>query len=207
MVPLLLTQAYGEGLLKKQDIFISLLAEDSNNRSNIPHWKHARFDLKLLDNEKHLSVIRLTKLSVISLCHVYGIHDTIKTINRNLASSGKTLSIWHKQLQCLCRYCDMGPSSGYLFTLWDQVWVFSGNLVNFSTAVHNKRRVIDNCWDFIDGAARSCCRPEGHEMVFCNGALMAQGCHQVFMFPLYGFSAILSGTFHLVTSRKTLRFL
>ena len=84
---------------------------------------------------------------------------------------------------------------------------FSGNLVNFSTAVHNKRRVIDNCWDFIDGAARSCCRPEGHEMVFCNGALMAQGCHQVFMFPLYGFSAILSGTFHLVTSRKTLRFL
>lgn len=107
----------------------------------------------------------------------------------------------------------MSHSFGYAFPSVDQVWLFSENFVNFSTAFHNKGRALDNCWGFIDGTARSYCRPDGHERIFCNGhkyahgtKFLSKGCHQMFLFPLYGFSVILPDTFHLLTLKNTLKF-
>lgn len=145
MTVFLLNQAFGEGMLDKEDILISLHAEYGNKQSNIPHWKHAKFGLELLDVEKYMSDFRFTKQSIVSLCHVYGIHDTIKRINRNLTSSVEALSITLRQLGCPWRSCDMSHSFGYAFPSVDQVWLFSENFVNFSTAFHNKGRALDNC--------------------------------------------------------------
>ena len=37
------------------DFFILLHADDNDNQSNLSHWKHAKFDLELLDDDKCLS--------------------------------------------------------------------------------------------------------------------------------------------------------
>ena len=79
MAVFLLNQVLDESLLKKEEFFILLHAEDNNNGLNFPHRKYARFDLDLLGKKKKF--VCVLKQNVIRLCHhVPGLPGTLKNI-------------------------------------------------------------------------------------------------------------------------------
>ena len=69
-------------------------------------------------------------------------------------------------LQAMCLYDHFPPLSKVLNDMYirfnhllenlDQNWI---DAQSFAEAMHSAGSLLDNCWGFIDGTLRPCCRP------------------------------------------------
>ena len=58
---------------------------------------------------------------------------------------------------------------GHLLTNLNQNWLSPASLENFAEAIQRRGAGIDNCWNFVDGTVRACCRPGRNQRVLYNG--------------------------------------
>ena len=85
-------------------LFILLHAGNNYNRLSFPRWKYARISLNLPNNNEYLLDFWFTKQDIIGLCHVFGLSDTKKTLNRPVVSSVETFCIVPRWSAYPCRY-------------------------------------------------------------------------------------------------------
>lgn len=96
-----------------------------------------------------------------------------------------------KRLAYPCRYSDMLPRFGlpvpvlcmatnyvqdYIFnnhshriTQWNPEILSAANLQLYANKIHDKGAPLTNCFGFIDGTVRPCCRPGTNQRVLYNG--------------------------------------
>ena len=58
---------------------------------------------------------------------------------------------------------------GHLLTSFNQNWLSPANLEMYARVISQKGSPIQNCWGFIDGTVRPCCRPIVNQRVVYNG--------------------------------------
>ena len=58
---------------------------------------------------------------------------------------------------------------------FNQVWLSQERLEEFSASIHLKGAALDNCWGFIDGTLRPCCRPGQYQRHLYNGHKRVHG--------------------------------
>ena len=54
----------------------------------------------------------------------------------------------------------------------DQNWI---DAQSFAEAIHNAGSPLDNCWGFIDGTLRPCCRPIRNQRILFSGHKRTHG--------------------------------
>ena len=57
----------------------------------------------------------------------------------------------------------------------NQTWLSPNCLQLFADAIHTKTAPLDNCWGFIDGTVRPCCRPAINHRIVYNGYKRVHG--------------------------------
>ena len=58
---------------------------------------------------------------------------------------------------------------------FNQAWLAQNKLEEFAAAIYDKGAALDNCWGFIDGTLRPCCRPGQYQRYLYNGHKRVHG--------------------------------
>ena len=182
--------SYDEGLLNDEE-FILLYDLNTSKNLDFPYWKYSNFDLDEWTNDECLSDFRFNKADVFRLATALDIPDTITTYNRSTFDGIEAFCVFLKRFAYPCRYSDLVPRFGrpvpelcmmsntimnliyanYSNLLFDfnQPWLNPESLLNYCNAIHDKGAPLQNCFGFVDGTVRPCCRPSIHQRLLFNG--------------------------------------
>ena len=107
MVVVLLNQTFDARMLHKQQFFMKFYKEDNNNRRSFPYWKHARFDLELLDGKECLLDFWFTKKGYNSFVSYFWTSRYQENIKSSYSFINEPLFIACRWLAFPCRYDKM----------------------------------------------------------------------------------------------------
>ena len=69
----------------------------------------------------------------------------------------------------------MNDHWGRLLDDMNQPWLQPAELEEFARSVNAKGAPLNNCWGFIDGTLRACCRPTRNQRMLYNGHKRVHG--------------------------------
>ena len=170
-----------------------MLLYDVNSSENLSLqlWRCDRFSLDNMENDECIPEFRFEKEDLLLLHDVLQIPDPITCYNENVVSGIEGLCICLKRYAYPCRYLDMIPRFGrpvpelciinnytlnfiynrrnYLLNTMNQTWLSPNCLQLFADSIYTKGAPLENCWGFIDGTVRPCCRPAINHRIVYNG--------------------------------------
>ena len=169
-----------EGLINDEEVMLLYDVNSSKNLS-LPFWKYDRFSLDNTENHECISEFQFEKEDLFLLHVVLQIPDRITCYNGTVISGIEALCVCLKRYAYPCRYLDIIPrfgrpvlelciinnytlnfiydQSNYLLNTMNQAWLSANCLQLFADAIYARGALLDNCWGFIDGTVRPCCRP------------------------------------------------
>ena len=154
-------------------------------------WTHINFDLDGYSDEACLLQFRFHKRDIFDLADIMGFPDHIHTYNGVNIHKIEALCMTLKRYAFPCRYVDMLPLFGrsipqicitvntvsdFVYTRWghlltdlNQNWLSPASLEVYADAIERRGAGITNCWGFVDGTVRPCCRPGENQRTLYNG--------------------------------------
>lgn len=190
----LLLESFSDGVLD-EDEFMALYLQDCEEKNvkvnpSFQYWNY-HFNLDEMTDDECNSEFRFKKDDIARLCTSLGMEDTIVTRDRHVVPSNEAVCVLLKRLAYPCRLSDMIPRFGrpvptlsiifnhminlvyerfnHLLSTFEQPWLSRENLTRYAESVYTKCDALKNCWGFIDGTVRECCRPGEFQRVLYNG--------------------------------------
>ena len=183
--------AYSDDLIDDEEFALIYDSFLSKNPDLTYYRDNINFDLDNFSDDECKTLFRFQKNDIYDLVDVFNVPDPVVCYNRVNVPQVEALCVLLKRLAYPCRYSDMLPIFGrnvpqlsivtntllnYLFERWgsllsdfNQPWLNSHSLQSYARAVSDKGAALDNCWGFVDGTVRPCCRPNQDQRLLYNG--------------------------------------
>ena len=188
----ILVEAFEDGIIDEEEFLLLYRGIVSKTKKNprYQYWNY-QFDFDSMNNDECKAEFRFEKSGIHRICATLGIGDVIVTYNRHVIPSLEALCIFLRRFAYPSRLSDMVPRFGrsvpmlsiifshmlnfiynrykHLLSSLNQSWLSQQNLEMFALTVYQKSGALKNCWGFIDGTVRDCCRPGEFQKVMYNG--------------------------------------
>ena len=187
-----LFQSHADGIIDDEEMFLLLNQQESNSSNPVfPYWRYPSFDISIMTEDECNAEFRFKKHDIERLCIALAMPDVVETVNRLVVPAPEALCILLRRLAYPCRYNDMIPrfgrsvpdlsvifnhmvrfmydNFGHLLSSFDQRWLQQDKLASYADVIYAKSGALQNCWGFIDGTVRACCRPGINQRSFYNG--------------------------------------
>ena len=191
-----LVLAYDQNLIDT-DEFCLLYDINTSRNLDYPYWNYNAFELDNLSDAECKAEFRFLRSDVYRLAEVLGIPDEITTYNRSKFNGLEAFCVFLKRFAYPSRYGDLVKTFGrpvpelcmmstkildivhddhsHLLHDFNQAWLAQNKLEEFAAAIYDKGAALDNCWGFIDGTLRPCCRPGQYQRYLYNGHKRVHG--------------------------------
>jgi len=153
-----------------------------------------KINLDSLDEQMSIELFRFGKADLHLLYNTSSIPDVYKCPNGTVANGMEAMLVLLRRLMYPNRLCDLSPLFGraepelsmiihevlndlynrfhHLLEDLDQNWI---DVQAFSDAIHDAGSHLPNCWGFIDGTLRPCCRPIQNQRILFSGHKRTHG--------------------------------
>ena len=178
-----------------EEVFLLLYFTERKANPTYQYWNY-EFNFEAMTTNECKTEFRFQKGDIPRLCASLHLDDVVVT-NRYVVPSIEAVCILLKRLAYPCRYSDMVARFGrpvptlsiifnhminliyerfhhLLFSL-EQPWLSRESLAKFADCIFKKSGALNNCWGFIDGTVRECCRPGESQRILYNGHHRAHG--------------------------------
>ena len=158
---------------------------------DINHWTDVKFDLDTYSEEECHHISRFGKKNIYEIADTLETPEYIRCYNNVTIHKVEALCMTLRRFAYPNRYSDLLNLFGrsvpqisiatsnmvdFLFDRWsylltdlNQPWISPDNFETFADLVHAKGAGLQNCWGFVDGFVRPCCRPGQYQRVVYNG--------------------------------------
>ena len=182
--------AFDQNLINDEE-FVLLYDLNRSKNPDYPYWNYERFDLDKWTDAECKTELRFYKTDVYRLADALNIPEQIYASNRSKFDGMEAFCVFLKRFSYPNRQPDLIPRFGravpelsmmstlvqtHIYTTYNHLlhdfnhpWLTPVALQEYSTAVHEKRAPLQNCFAFIDGTVRPLCKPGQYQRVLFNG--------------------------------------
>ena len=188
--------AYFLDMIDEEELSALLTYYDSGNK-DLELWSHVQFSLENYNEDECDVFFRFQKHHIYRLAALLQLPPFVATSHNVRVPAVEALCMLLRRYASPCRLSDLLPIFGrnvpticvtvlsvtqHIYTRWshlmetfNQTWLQPNALEEYAAAIHEKGALLRNCWGFIDGTLRPCCRPKVNQRLLYNGHKRTHG--------------------------------